>query len=63
MSANHSRAADALARIEYAGWVSIEMRNVVPFGGDANVDAVARAVRLATSAYGTAVPWHPSASD
>jgi sugar phosphate isomerase/epimerase len=49
--ADHQRAAEGLARILYPGWVSIEMRNVVPFASEANVEAVARAVRLAKTAY------------
>jgi hypothetical protein len=50
-SSDHQRAAEGLARIQYPGWVSIEMRNVVPFASDANIEAVGRAVRLAKSAY------------
>jgi sugar phosphate isomerase/epimerase len=50
-SSDHQRAAEGLARIQYPGWVSIEMRNVVPFASEANVEAVGRAVRLAKSAY------------
>ena len=50
-SADHARAAEGLAGIQYPGWVSIEMRNVVPFASSANVEAVGRAVRLAKAAY------------
>ncbi|MEO7086132.1 MAG: sugar phosphate isomerase/epimerase family protein [Gemmatimonadaceae bacterium] len=50
-AADHPRAAEGLATIHYPGWVSIEMRNVVPFASDANVEAVGRAVRLAKSIY------------
>lgn len=47
-AANHEAAADALAAIDYRGWVSIEMRAV---GGDENVAAIERAVARATRAY------------
>jgi D-psicose/D-tagatose/L-ribulose 3-epimerase len=54
-SADHRRAAEGLTRIGYPGWVSIEMRNVVPFASDANVDAIRRAVRLAKAAYAAVI--------
>jgi sugar phosphate isomerase/epimerase len=48
-SADHGRAALGLNAIAYAGWVSVEMRAA---GAGGNVDAVERAVRTATRAYG-----------
>jgi D-psicose/D-tagatose/L-ribulose 3-epimerase len=47
-SSDHARAAEGLARIDYDGWVSIEMR---ASGGGNNIAAIERAVRLARSAY------------
>lgn len=48
-AADHRTAADALAAIDYRGWVSIEMRAA---GGGGNVAAIERAVVRATRAYG-----------
>lgn len=48
-AADHETAAHALSEIEYAGWVSIEMRAVE---GRDNVAAVERAVLRAKGAYG-----------
>jgi sugar phosphate isomerase/epimerase len=46
--ADHASAASGLASINYDGWISIEMRAV---GGDGNVAAVDRALRVARKAY------------
>ena len=48
-AANHEAAAEALAAIDYSGWVSIEMREV---GGGDNLAAVEKAVVRAKRAYG-----------
>jgi sugar phosphate isomerase/epimerase len=48
-AADHEAAAEALAAIDYGGWVSIEMRAA---GGTDNLAAVDRAVARAKKAYG-----------
>lgn len=45
----HERAAQALARIRYSGWISIEMRAA---SGADQVASLERAIRLAKAAYG-----------
>jgi len=45
----HERAASALAGMDYAGWISIEMR--APASGD-QVAALERAIEIAKRAYG-----------
>lgn len=66
-TSRHDAAAAGLATIGYAGWVSIEMRQIARDAGNAeeslgtqtaraaNVAAVERAVRLAKRAYGPAI--------
>ncbi len=53
--ADHSRAAEGLASIDYAGWVSIEMRAVMPYESTLNVAAVERAIGVAKAAYAGAI--------
>jgi sugar phosphate isomerase/epimerase len=54
-AADHASAAQGLAQIDYAEWVSIEMRAVMPYESPLNVVAVERAVRLAKSAYASVI--------
>lgn len=49
-STNHSLFADTLRKLEYQGWVSIEMKNNV---APANEDAVRNALHFVTEIYGT----------